>query len=206
MPGQPHSANEASVFRATERHGRRSCERCRHAAAGVLHGISQINSFNDLLQRQANDPFFLEFDNGYVEVSPIFISRARRAHRPQVVVWGTSDLFNPTNNLNPRDFYDPLLFGKSMGFTEMLNFKYSTPFDLSIQAIYVPVFRPARLPTEAPTADIQHNGGVPSGQREGRCGGVWPAHRFSKQLVHCQHLRPATATAHRPRSVMEMRL
>lgn len=117
----------------------------------VFYGVANISGFNDLLDRQKNDPFFLEFDNAYLEVSDFLVKGIDLRIGRQVVVWGTSDLFNPTNNLNPRDFYDPLLFGKSMG-TEMVSLKYSTPFDLSIEAIYEPVFRPARLPVEAPAA------------------------------------------------------
>src|SRR5262249_42872711 len=69
----------------------------------------------------------------------------------QTAVWGTGDMFNPTNVLNARDFYDPLLFGRPIS-NQMILARYQTPVDLSFTAIYVPVFRPARLPTTAPPA------------------------------------------------------
>jgi hypothetical protein len=53
--------------------------------------------------------------------------------------------------LNARDFYDPLLFGRPIH-NEMILARYQTPIDLSFTAIYIPVFRPARLPTTAPAA------------------------------------------------------
>jgi hypothetical protein len=149
VPGQ-YIRNEASVF------GQLNVSVGDHVSGvvtmrPVFYGIATITQFSDLLDRQKNDPFFLEFDNGYLEVSDFIVRGLDLRIGRQVVVWGTGDLFNPTNNLNPRDFYDPLLFGKSMG-TEMIKVKYATPFDLSIEAIYEPVFRPARLPTEAPAA------------------------------------------------------
>ena len=69
----------------------------------------------------------------------------------QTAVWGTSDFFNPTNVLNARDFYDPLTFGRPIS-NQMILARYQTPIDLSFTAIYIPVFRPSRLPTTAPAA------------------------------------------------------
>ncbi len=149
VPGQ-FVRNEASVF------GQLNLSYGDHvngvvSLRPVFYGIAQINGFNDLLSRQANDPFFLEFDNAYLEVIDFFAHGLDLRFGRQIVTWGASDFFNPTNNINPRDFYDPLLFGKPMG-TEMLNVRYTTPFDLSFQLIYEPIFRPARLPVEAPAA------------------------------------------------------
>jgi hypothetical protein len=68
-----------------------------------------------------------------------------------VVTWGTADKFNPTNNLNTLDLSDPLLFGRALA-NQMIRLDWNPWGDLILTAVWVPVFRPARLPRTAPLA------------------------------------------------------
>src|SRR5581483_10916967 len=69
----------------------------------------------------------------------------------QVVVWGTADQFNPTNNINALDFSDPLLFGKALG-NNMVRLDYNLTGDWNVTGVLVPIFRPSQLPRSAPIA------------------------------------------------------
>lgn len=125
-------------------------------ARPLFTGIAKTSEFSDLLDRTKVDPFWIELDDAYVELTNIAPGLDLKLGR-QTAVWGTGDLFNPTNVLNGRDFYDPLLFGRPIS-NQMILARYQTPIDLSFTAIYIPVFRPARLPTTAPAA---FDGGAP---------------------------------------------
>lgn len=111
-------------------------------------GQTQITKFEDLLDRNKLGPLWFEFDNAYLALNNLGVDGLELRLGQQVVVWGTGDFFNPTNNINPRDFYDPLQFGRPMG-TQMAMLRYQGSLPISFQLIYIPVFRPARLPPEA---------------------------------------------------------
>jgi hypothetical protein len=119
-------------------------------ARPLYTGVAKVQKFDDLLDRTRIDPFWFELDDAFVEFTNIFDGFDLKIGR-QTVVWGTGDFFNPTNNINARDFYDPLLFGRPMG-NQMVLARYQTPIDLNFTAMYIPVFRPARLPTTANAA------------------------------------------------------
>lgn len=109
---------------------------------------TQISKFEDLLDRNKLGPLWFEFDNAYIQLSDLLVDGLELRLGQQVVVWGTGDFFNPTNNINSRDFYDPLQFGRPMG-NQMAMLRYSGALPINFQLIYIPVFRPARLPPEA---------------------------------------------------------
>ena len=85
-PGQ-YIRNEASVF------GQLNLSVGDHVSGvvtmrPVFYGIATISGFNDLLDRQKNDPFFLEFDNAYLEISDFLLKGVDLRLGRQVVVWG----------------------------------------------------------------------------------------------------------------------
>jgi hypothetical protein len=114
------------------------------------YGYSDVNDINaDTLHEQV-DPYRLEANAAYVDVYKILPHLDVRIGR-QVVVWGTADKFNPTNNLNTLDLSDPLLFGKALA-NNMIRADWNPIGDIVATVVWVPIFRPAQLPRTAPLA------------------------------------------------------
>ena len=61
----------------------------------------------------------------------------------QLYAWGTADVFNPTDNLNPRDYMDPI-DSEKMGVWSVA--ARATLGATQITFVVVPVFTPSRLP------------------------------------------------------------
>lgn len=61
----------------------------------------------------------------------------------QIYAWGTADGFNPTDNLNPRDYHD-VPDREKMGIFSFAAGYY--PQDASITFVVIPLFTPSRLP------------------------------------------------------------
>src|SRR5581483_9244178 len=76
----------------------------------VWYGYSDIHDIDSETLHEKVDPYRLEAHAAYVDIYKLLPHLDLRMGR-QVVVWGTADKFNPTNNLNSLDFSDPLLFG-----------------------------------------------------------------------------------------------
>ncbi|MBW2263557.1 MAG: hypothetical protein JRG91_16470, partial [Deltaproteobacteria bacterium] len=124
----------------------------------IFTGMAVGDSFSDLTLRQKIDPFRFESDAMYLQFMDILPGFDVRIGR-QVIIWGTADKMSPTNNLNALDLEDPLLFGEAIA-NEMLLLEYSPWFvwegkrntileELSISAIWIPIFRTAQMPTWA---------------------------------------------------------
>jgi hypothetical protein len=119
----------------------------------VWYGYSDIHDIDSETLHEKVDPYRLEAHAAYVDIYKLLPHLDLRMGR-QVVVWGTADKFNPTNNLNSLDYSDPLLFGKALA-NQMIRFDYNPWQDIIITAVWVPVFRPAQLPRTAPLALTQ---------------------------------------------------
>jgi hypothetical protein len=116
----------------------------------VWYGYSDINDIDAATLQERVDPYRLEANAAYVDVYRLLKGLDLRIGR-QVVVWGTADKFSPTNNLNTLDLSDPLLFGRALA-NQMIKLDYNPWRDLIISVVWVPIFRPARLPRTAPFA------------------------------------------------------
>lgn len=120
-------------------------------AAGrlVFVGFSSIPDAADLTKRASIDPFWWELDAAYLELRDLFGLEGLdlRAGR-QIIHWGTADQFNPTNNINPLDLRDPLLFGQNLA-NNAVKLDYAPGKDVVLTAVWVPVFRPTQLPFSA---------------------------------------------------------
>jgi hypothetical protein len=114
------------------------------------YGYSDVNDIDSATLHERVDPYRLEATAAYVDVYKILPHLDLRIGR-QVVVWGTGDKFNPTNNLNTLDLSDPLLFGKALA-NQMIRLDYNPWGDIILTAVWVPIFRPAQLPRTAPLA------------------------------------------------------
>jgi hypothetical protein len=114
------------------------------------YGYSDINDINADTLHERVDPYRLEANAAYVDIYKILPHLDLRIGR-QVVVWGTADKFNPTNNVNTLDLSDPLLFGKALA-NNMIRADWNPWGDIIITAVWVPIFRPAQVPRTAPIA------------------------------------------------------
>jgi hypothetical protein len=115
----------------------------------VLSGWQpEVKELGDLSRVEKVDPYRLEVPALYVDIKNFLVSGLDLRVGQQTVLWGEADQFNPTNNLNPDDLRDPLLFGKQQAnFMVKLDYWISETF--SISGVMVPVFRPALLPQSA---------------------------------------------------------
>jgi hypothetical protein len=131
----------------------------------VFMGASRSSNLGDLSSRQMLKPFHVESDKAYVgflDVAPGLDIKMGR----QIVVWGTADKFNPTNNINPDDLEDRPLFTEPIA-NQMLVVDYSAFEDkLQLQGVWVPIFYPALLPPSAGAALSDPRSPVPFANQE----------------------------------------
>ncbi len=73
----------------------------RAAGRVVFVGFSDVPSAFDLTQRAKIDPFWWELDAAYVDLRDLGVEGLDLRLGRQIIHWGTSDQFNPTNNINP---------------------------------------------------------------------------------------------------------
>jgi len=115
----------------------------------VLDGFSSdIQTVGDLYHIEKVDPYRIEAQSLYIDIKNVFLDGLDLRIGQQVVSWGVGDQFNPTNNLNPDDLRDPLLFGRQAG-NFMVKVDYWLNDNVSLSGVMVPVFKPAMLPRSA---------------------------------------------------------
>lgn len=105
----------------------------------------QIETSRQLYGKDHITPLNLEIREAYAEVKGFVYDNVDLKIGRQRFAWGTADKFNPTDNLNPPDLEDILDFGRKRGI-EGLNLNWYFDHAFSLQAIYIPFFRPANLP------------------------------------------------------------
>ena len=117
----------------------------------VFLGVAQAKELDDLATMQMLTPFHVESDAAYIAINDLLPKLDLKVGR-QIVVWGTADKFNPTNNINPDDLEDRPLFTEPIA-NQMVVVDYA-PLDdkLWFQGVYVPLFYPALLPPSAAAA------------------------------------------------------
>jgi hypothetical protein len=116
---------------------------------GILFGIHQIQKMNDLIDRRQGDPYRIDSDAAFIEIRNFMVDDLDLKFGRMIHTWGTADQFSPTNNLNAQDFEDPLRFGAKVP-NQMVVATYYLPFwQASLQAVWIPLFKPAQLPVSA---------------------------------------------------------
>lgn len=90
------------------------------------------------------DPVRVEIDEAFIAATGLGLKDLDFRIGKQRIQWGTGDQFNPTDNLNPDDFHDPLLFGKKLAIPSVAIDYYAGP--VKITAVAVPLFYPVLLP------------------------------------------------------------
>jgi hypothetical protein len=135
------------------------------ASYGRFKGVAQLDvvadafgyplsGVGDLSRIDLVDPVRIEANSLYVEAKDLFVSGLDLRVGQQIVSWGVGDQFNPTNNLNPDDIRDRLLYGKQAG-SFMIKADYWLGEDWSVSAVLEPLFHPALLPRSAPLGPAQ---------------------------------------------------
>ena len=90
------------------------------------------------------DPVRVLLDEAYIHVTGLVFKNLDVKLGKQRIQWGTGDQFNPTDNLNPDDLWDPLLFGKKIPTSALQLNYYAGP--VTITGVLLPLFTPALLP------------------------------------------------------------
>jgi len=117
-------------------------------AEPVLMGMSMARELDDLANQQLTQRFHMESDAAYIALTDLAPGLDIKLGR-QIVVWGTADKFNPTNNINADDLEDRPLFTEPIA-NQMAVIDYAPLGDkLYLQGVYVPLFTPALLPPSA---------------------------------------------------------
>ena len=108
-------------------------------------GIPEISSSSDLYNKGIIDPYNLEIREAYVELYGFLSKNLDVKIGKQRIAWGTADILNPTDNLNPYDLEDVLDFGRHRG-SFALNLNYYLSNNFSVQGVFIPFFQPANMP------------------------------------------------------------
>lgn len=127
----------------------------------IYRGLYDDLGLDDIETRGALDPFDIESDALYIQVSDFLVRGLELKAGRQILEWGAADKFNPTGVINPYDLEDPIKFGERVP-NEMLVLSYTAPWhvaneeetltifdELTFTAVAVPVFRPGQLPASA---------------------------------------------------------
>ncbi len=112
------------------------------------YGISEADTLPSLSDRDKIDPFSLQLDQAYVATRGVPFSWLDLKVGRMVQTWGSADMFNPVDNLNARDFYDPMDYTRKVP-NEMVELDFYPSSRVSIAAVFVPLFKPSQLPPSA---------------------------------------------------------
>jgi len=125
----------------------------------VFSGRSEVQGMEDLQSRPKVDPYYLESDSLYVEVSDVVVEGIDIRLGRQIIKWGTADMFNPTSVLNGYDLEDPLDFGRQVA-NEMVVVNISPDWmvegdeapifaEPTLMLVAIPKFRSGLIPDSA---------------------------------------------------------
>ncbi len=114
---------------------------------GLYEGVDLV----ELSKRGPIDPWDFQLNEAYVMVKGVPFKWMDMKIGRMIETWGTADMFNPTDNLNARDFSDPLDFFSKVPNTMIQLIFYPTDW-LTITAVWEPIFKPAQLPGSAKNA------------------------------------------------------
>ncbi len=107
-------------------------------------GFPDVSGLDDLSDKSKIEPWTLELREAYIELFSFLFDDLDLKIGKQRISWGTADIMNPTDNLNPEDLEDPLNFREKLGVNSLKLTYY--PGDFTITAVVIPVFVPAVFP------------------------------------------------------------
>ncbi len=109
-----------------------------------LQGWPEVKDVSGLSADESIFPWNLEAREAYLEIYDFPLDRMDFRVGRQLIPWGAGDLVSPTDNINPQDLADFKDFGRRLG-SDALQFTWY-PGLVTVTAVVVPVFTPARLP------------------------------------------------------------
>ncbi len=112
------------------------------------YGLSDVQTLPQLSNRDKIDPFSLQFDQAYVGIRHVPFEWLELKVGRMVQTWGSADTFNPVDNLNARDFFDPMDYARKVP-NEMIEIDVYPSARVSFSAVFIPVFKPSQLPPSA---------------------------------------------------------
>jgi hypothetical protein len=105
-------------------------------------------SVEDLIRglspRGSNGVISLDLREAYLELKGFLFKNVDLKIGRQRIAWGTADMLNPTDNINPYDLQDVWDFGRHRGSDGVQANVYLGP--VTVTALAVPTFSPAVLP------------------------------------------------------------
>jgi hypothetical protein len=114
-------------------------------------GFNEANQLTEVTNRGKVDPFNLQLDQAFVAVRGVPFKWLDLKVGRMVQTWGSADMFNPTDHLNARDFSDPMDYTRKVP-NQMIELDLYPASWLTINAVWVPVFKPSQLPDSAARA------------------------------------------------------
>ncbi|MBI5529041.1 MAG: hypothetical protein HY897_22155 [Deltaproteobacteria bacterium] len=111
-------------------------------------GFNKADDLVTLPARDRVDPFDVRLDEAFVGVRGFVWKNMDLKVGRMAQQWGAADMFNPTDNLNARDFTDPLDYTAKVP-NQMIEIDLYPADWLSLTAVWVPVFKPSQLPASA---------------------------------------------------------
>jgi hypothetical protein len=113
-----------------------------------FYGFNEANELPQLSDRNKVDPFSVQVDQAYVGTRGLPWSWLDLKIGRMVQTWGSADVFNQVDLINPHDFYDPMDFVRKVP-NEMFEINIYPKEWLTLTGVWVPVFKPAMLPPSA---------------------------------------------------------
>lgn len=113
-----------------------------------FYGFNESSKLPELVRRTRLDPYDFQLNEAYLALRGApFEAMDLRIGR-LIESWGTADMFNPTDNLNARDFSDPLDYTAKVP-NQMVELNLYPTDWLTLTLVFVPVFKPSLLPPSA---------------------------------------------------------
>jgi hypothetical protein len=111
-------------------------------------GINEAYDLQTASVRSNIDPYDVRLEEAYVMVKEFLWKKMDMRVGRLIQNWGSVDIFNPTDNLNARDFSDVLDYTAKVP-NQMLELNMYPADWLSIHLVWVPMFTPSQLPDSA---------------------------------------------------------
>src|SRR5690554_360560 len=107
-------------------------------------GLPAVEDSAGLTRHESISPWSLEIREAYLDIYDFPLDRVDFRAGRQRIAWGAGDMVSPTDNLDPKDLSNIKDFGRRLGSDAVQLTWY--PGNITLTAVYIPVFTPARLP------------------------------------------------------------
>lgn len=109
-------------------------------------GFPDITSLDDLSSYEKLLPVTGELREAYADLYEFILPKLDFRLGRQRIAWGSAEKISVIDNLNPDDLEDRWDFGRHLSSDALKLTYYGDP--LTVTAVYIPIFRPARLPED----------------------------------------------------------